>query len=161
MFACKDYGVNYLEYWSWNIPIFDDMEINPRINGLEVYSIKAFRVQWGFPQLMIYFRPMSLSRSRSRSEEEKNDIAPKLTKEDIEVHINGERSEVYVVNRILEYVGENSYMTGYLIHVSLNKEVNKFTYNKIDVAIVDRETDERGEGSVFWKEDEGVTLSLV
>ena len=137
------------------------MEINSRVNRLEVYSIKAFRVQCGFPQLMIYFRPMSLSRSKSRSEEEEKDIAPKLTKEDIEVHINGERSEVYVVNRILEYVGENSYMDSYLIYVSLNKEVNKFTYNKINVAIVDRETDERGEGSVFRKEDEGVTLPLL
>lgn len=30
LYACKDYGVQYLEYWAWNIPAYQDIEINPK-----------------------------------------------------------------------------------------------------------------------------------
>ena len=169
-YACKDYKVNYLEYWAGNIPIFDDMELNAQIDGLEIYSLTAFRVKWGFPQLMLYFRPMSLKRANELEKigninfKEKIvdesikiiDIAPELTKEDIEVHVNGEKSEVYQVNKVLEYGSEGQSIYSYLVHVSLNKDVNKFEYNKVHLSLFDRKTGERGEGSVFWKEEETV-----
>jgi len=41
MYACKDYPKGNFEYWTWNVIAFQDLEINLRINGLEVYTINA------------------------------------------------------------------------------------------------------------------------
>lgn len=104
-YACKDYSVNYLEYWAWNLPLFEDLEINPRIDGVDV--------------------------------------------------------EVYHVNRILEYVGldeafnKPQYMPAYMIQVALGEDYKskRYEYKKINVEVVDRETNEKGEASAFWKEE--------
>lgn len=169
-YACKDYKVNYLEYWAGNIPIYDDLELNAQIDGLEIYSLTAFPVKRSFPQLMLYFRPMSLKRANELEAvgnlnfKEKIvdeslkiiDISPELTKEDIEVQVNGEKSEVYEVNKVLEYLSSRQSTYSYLVHVSLNKDVNKFEYNKVHLSLFDRKTGERGEGSVFWREEETI-----
>lgn len=114
-YACKDYSVNYLEYWAWNLPLFEDLEINPRIDTLDLYGLNAFKIQGTSPALTLYFRPMTLKRSRQLEEEgswecankvEKKyveifDIAPKLEKENIKVQIDGTDAEAYHVNGIL------------------------------------------------------------
>lgn len=166
-YACKDYKVNYLEYWAWNVPIFDNMEMNARIDGLEIYSLEAFPVKRGFPQLMLYFRPMSLKRAKELEAKglvnfkEKTiddsvkiiDISPELTKDDIKVFVNDEKVEVFEVNRVKEYGGENQSMYSYLVHISLNKDIDKYEYNKVHITLTDSKTGEQGEGSVFWKEE--------
>ncbi|WP_425448833.1 carboxypeptidase-like regulatory domain-containing protein [Dethiothermospora halolimnae] len=166
-YACKDYKVNYLEYWAWNVPLFDNMEINAQIDGLEIYSLTAFPVKWSFPQLMVYFRPMSLKKAKELEESgicnfkkksvadsvELIDICPELTKNDIEVFINNKKVEVFQINRVKEYGGENKYIYSYLIHVGLNNGTDRYEYNKVDIRLTDRETEEKGEGSVFWKEE--------
>lgn len=166
-YACKDYKINYLEYWAWDVPIFDNMEINAQIDGLEIYSLTAFRVKWNFLQLMLYFRPMSLKRAKELEKsgainfKEKSvedsleviDICPELTKNDVEVHINNEKVEVFEVNKVKEYGGKNQYMYSYLVHVGLKKETNKYEYNKVHITLTDRKTGEKGEGSVFWKDE--------
>jgi hypothetical protein len=68
LWACKDYAIKNLEYWAWNIPAYQDLEINPRINGLEVYAINAWIPQGGLPSMQIYFRPMSLERAKEFSQ---------------------------------------------------------------------------------------------
>lgn len=93
--AVKDYGINKLEYWGWNLPAFEHTEINIRIDGLEVYEINAFMIQRTQPyiSMMIYFRPMSLKRALKNREKlndnnnETIDISPILSEDDIKVKI--------------------------------------------------------------------------
>lgn len=158
-YACKDYGVHYLEYWAWNIPAYQDIEMNSKIDGLEVYSLRAFKVFRNFPQLMLYFRPMSLKRSQPLRENiqmldssEIIDIAPNLTKDDLKVFINGKKSEIYQINKVQEYADQNN-IYAYLIHVSLDSTTNLFEYNRIDITIKDDETGEFGMGTTYWKEE--------
>ena len=76
----NDYGKTKLEYWAWNLPIYKDLEINPRYDRMEIYGINGFEPQRGpFNTYMIYFRPMSLTKALSLSKESKSDtidIAP-------------------------------------------------------------------------------------
>lgn len=160
-YACKDYKINYLEYWAWNLPLYDDYELNARIDGLEVYSLTAFRIKRGDPQLMLYFRPMSLIRSKSTADitvmqegQEIINVCPALAAGDIKVTINHEISEIYEVNKVLEHAGENQGIYAYLIHVSTNQVLNIYEYNRIDIEIFDKETTEYGEGTLFWKEEQ-------
>lgn len=174
-YACKDYKINYLEYWAWNVPIHDDMELNARINGLEVYALNAFRVQGAYPAISLYFRPMSLIKGKNLDKsgywdaETKNqkkyteifDICPQLSKDDIDVQVDGEKAEVLNVNKVLEYSGKaengkNQYRYAYLLQVSLPQDYKnkRCQYKKIHITLTDRDTGEKGEGSVFWKEEE-------
>ena len=77
-----DYGKTKLEYWAWNIPAFNDLEINPKYERMEIYGVNAFEPQVGpFETYMVYFRPMSLTKSLelqgkgSKKELEKKAIA--------------------------------------------------------------------------------------
>lgn len=162
-FACKDYGVNNLEYWAWNVPILKDMELSARIDGLEVYAINGFHVQGASPnRIMLYFRPMSLKKAKPLNESgeintaEIAHIAPKLTKDDIDVVINEEKVEVFQINKVLEDVENNQKFIAYLIHIQLPENLNKYEYNKITITLSDNETHERGEGSLFWKADKPI-----
>lgn len=157
-YACKDYKVNYLEYWAWNLPAYQDLEINPRIDGLEIYSLIAFKILRAAPQLMLYFRPMSLKRAVPYLENQKTeiakkriDIAPNLTTDDIRVFINGQESDIYQINKVQEY-GDGLHMYAYLVHVSLDEKVNIYEYNRIDLTLKDSETGELGEGTTYWKQ---------
>jgi hypothetical protein len=159
MFAVKDYGVNALEYWGWNLPAFEDIEINMRIDGLEVYAINAFMIQRSQPytSMMIYFRPMSLKRAL-KGEEKLNDnykgiidISPNLNEDDIEIKINEQVVNILGMNRINEKTGDNHHMIGYIIQVSIpEKEIGQ-EYTKIHITLRDSETGEKGEGSLFWQ----------
>lgn len=177
-YACKDYKINYLEYWAWNVPIFDDTELDARIDGLEVYALNAFQVQGAYPAISLYFRPMSLERGKelerlgawdSQTKIQKKyleifDSCPKLSKEDIEVQVDGEKAELLQVNRVLEYSGKfddrDQYMYAYLIQVGFpdNYRNKRYEYKKIHITLIDRENGEKGEGSVFWKESESTSL---
>ncbi len=161
--AVKDHGIKNLECWNWNLPAFEDMEINMRINGLEVYAINAFMIQRSRPNnsLMIYFRPMSLKRvqkfqkNTDINSETIVDIAPTLDKNDIDVTIDGQRVEIIGMNKVMEEAVESHQkVIGYLIQVSISKIGFKHQYTKIHIALKDRETGERGEGSLFWQKPE-------
>lgn len=176
-YACKDYKINYLEYWAWNVPIFNDMKLDARIDGLELYGLNAFRVQGAYPSISLYFRPMSLKKGKeleelaywnSKTKTDKKfieilDICPELSKKDIEVQIDGEKVEVFEANKILEYCGKadcdkNQYIYSYLIQIALPASYRnrKYEYKKIHITLTDRKTGEKGEGSVFWKEEKSM-----
>ncbi len=57
-------GKTKLEYWTWNVPVYKNLEINPQYDKIEIYGINVFEPQVT-PQntYIIYFRPMSLSKS--------------------------------------------------------------------------------------------------
>lgn len=175
LMAHKDYKTKYLEYWAWNIPAYQDLNINPRIGGIEVYAMNAFKPQGAYPSIFIYFRPMSLKRYQEFEKRKDTikkidtiDIAPKLSKNDIKVRINGKPVEILELNRVREYADGFYSIIAYLAQLTLPKrslisyliqaalplkmpKKQKFGYICIDVTIIDSDTEEMGEGRVFWK----------
>lgn len=166
MYACKDYGTKNLEYWTWDVLAYQDLEVNPRIDGLEVYAIKAWIPQGAMPSMQIYFRPMSLRRAKDLSQrlgvgfpaskdELKSlkviDIAPKLTKDDVDVTIDKQLVKVLELSVVREAVGEDQSIYGYVIQTSLPEQQTSVDYNRICVVLRDPETGEKGEGLLFWK----------
>lgn len=132
--AVRDYGDQYLEYWAQNVPARQDLELHIRIDTLEVYGLHAFIVKGGANALSIYFRPMSLEKFKAGEV----DIAPVLKEKDIAVVVNGRESEVYVVNPVREYIGEESgYLSAYLIQSSIPEGIQE--WERIDITICDSE----------------------
>ncbi len=64
--AVKDYAVHYLEYWCQNISLESPMTLDVSFDQLEIYGLHAFMVKGGGNSLMVYFRPMSLSKFLQR-----------------------------------------------------------------------------------------------
>jgi len=55
------------------------------------------------------------------------------------------------VNKVTEQVGEHQFIYSYLVHAQAKIPIEPEKYMKIHVSVFDRETNERGEGSLFWK----------
>ena len=114
LIGVKGYGTANLECWAWNIPATADMEIDMRIDGLELYALNAFIPQGAHPQIMLYFRPMSLKRIQRLRQEGSNElerIAPELQAEDIQVWVNDSPAKVLYVNRVLEATDQTDVVT--------------------------------------------------
>ena len=167
LYAIKlsDYRINKLEYWDWNVPIYNDLEINPQYDRMEIYSINVFEPQVGpFETYIIYFRPMSLTKDLKISDIniKKGDtinIAPnELTVEELDVKVNGVNAEVVVIDKVTEYT-RGTYMLGYFIQVvkpKYNPELLKKSelmkgYDKITIILNSKETNEMGKGECFFK----------
>jgi hypothetical protein len=166
--AVKDYGISKLEYWGWNLPAYEDTEINIRIDGLEVYAINAFMIQRSQPytSMMIYFRPMSLKRYLTAKEKindsnEIINISPNLNESDIEVKIDEQLVNILGITRIIENAVESHQkVIGCLIQVSIPEIESKKVYKKIHIALRDSETGEKGEGSLFWQKPEAFNFTI-
>lgn len=163
LYAIKesDYGKTKLEYWAWNLPIYDDLEINPEYDRMEIYGINASEPQTGpFETYQVYFRPMSLTKALKlpKGKLEVIDIAPKtITKDELEVKLNGNIAEVVSLNKVEEYARATT-MYGYLIQIKKPKttkiakpsEMAK-GYDKITIKLRSKETNEFGMGEYFVK----------
>lgn len=178
LFAIKlsEYRVNRLEYWAWNVPVYKNMTINPQYDRIEIYGMNAFEPQVT-PQktYMLYFRPMSLSKTlRVASEQEVDsedfqnakqaeklldnsnmliNISPeRISADELTIEINGIKSEISGINRITEYA-RGFTMYGYCVQV-LKPENNrnlKSAYDLISVTLHSKETGETGKGETFIK----------
>ncbi len=131
--AVRDYGEKYLEYWAQNVPVRDGEALRVRIDALEVYGLHAFTVKGAANALLVYFRPMSLCRFQAGE----GDIAPELKEENIEVEVDGQRSRVYVCDRVREYAGGAGFLTAYLIQVSVPGRAGD--WRRVDLTVRDRE----------------------
>jgi hypothetical protein len=155
VWICKDYKEKMLEYWAWHVPIYGDLELSARVDGLEVYGTNAFWPRYR-QVLMVYFRPMSLKRYHVFLQGKRDApgaiaIVPNLAPHDIHVTIDGKPVPVLGVNKVREQVPSEQYMEAYLVQVQADGIDETDAYRKITVAITDRETGEQGEGSVFWR----------
>jgi len=164
LYAIKesDYGKTKLEYWAWNLPIYDDLEINPQYDRMEVYGINASEPQTGpFDTYQIYFRPMSLTKALALPKGKLDiiDIAPKtISKEELSVQLNGYQAEVVSINKIDEYA-RGTIMYGYLIQIKKPEEAYPQDqssqaakgYDKISITLHSKETNEMGKGEYFVK----------
>lgn len=157
VWICQDYQETQLEYWARNVPIFSDLELNARVDGLEVYGGNVFRIH-GYNQLMIYFRPMSLKRGNFLRNNDliKSlqviDTCPNLTFDNIHISVNNHDTTICQISKVRESIGNDQFMYSYLVQIDLNSKLNIHDYNKIHISILDEETGERGEGSIFWKD---------
>lgn len=166
-----DYGKTKLEYWAWNIPAYNDLEINPKYERMEIYGVNAFEPQVSpHETYMVYFRPMSLSKSlefqgkKNKKEIEQQAIAERSTidiapstiyKDELTVKINGYESEVIEINKITEYA-RGTCLYGYIIQIRkpADNEKQYLNYDKISIILHSNETDEYGMGECFIKKPE-------
>lgn len=162
----SDYGITKLEYWAWNIPLYQDININPQYDRMEIYGVNAFEPKVGpYETYMIYFRPMSLTKSlRITNEDNKKqfeqkanrshdtiDIAPKIIlPEELTIKINGNETQILNIQKIVEYA-RGSYLYGYLIQI-LKPKINvdqSDKYDKISIILNSKETKEIGKSEIF------------
>ena len=129
LIAVKEYAVKNLEFWCQNLDLTVDRQLDMRIDTLEVYGLHVFPVKGGRKALMVYFRPMSLSRFLMHEA----DIAPGLKK--VRTVLDGEVVQVLVTNEVKESIGD-SCMTAYLIQID-NPGDSK--WKRLDVEIWDQD----------------------
>ncbi|MBW4863746.1 MAG: hypothetical protein KZY55_01280 [Paeniclostridium sp.] len=155
LYGCKDYKVNYLEFWGWNIHVFNDLEINMKTDGVEIYAINAFKVQYKLngidDTLHLYFRPMSLKRYNNLGENDYIiDITPKLELSDVSVKINDTKSNILSLDMVKEYSEENKYIYSYLTQVSIDRSIVNDELYEIKIYIKDYQTNEYGMGLLHY-----------
>lgn len=153
-----EYGKSKLEYWAWNIPAFNDLEINPKYERMEIYGMNAFEPQVGpFETYMVYFRPMSLKKVLESQaflmNKDTIDVAPKsISKDELTVYVNNFLADVVCINKVIEYA-RGKYIYGYLVQIRKPKESknSELEYDKISVLLHSKETNEYGMGECFVK----------
>lgn len=131
--AVRDYAASYLEYWAHNVPVFGCLNMDIEIDTLELYGLNAFEIKGAAPALTLYFRPMSLVKFQAQEK----DIAPDFDPDGITVRIDGQTSEVFVVNRVKESIAPNEFLTAYLMQATLPE--NEDAWNRVDLRLQDRE----------------------
>lgn len=129
--AVRDYANKYLEYWAHDLTLHGELNLDIKIDTLEVYGINAFVVKGAANALSIYFRPMSLEKFKAGEA----DISPDFESSGIDVAVNCHKAEVLVVNRVREYISPG-YLTAYLIQVSLPDPSE--ACERVDITIHDK-----------------------
>jgi hypothetical protein len=155
VFAVKDYGKNYLEYWHWNYQPKANIPLRIRIDGIELYGMKAFTAgSTKLPSLIVYFRPMSLQRLKnlgSPSEDELPksghiDIAPEFTAKDVTATLNGAPIEILGLNSVKEYIKSDLSIQAFLIHLKLINGSLSLPRGTLCLTVHDPEISEYGMG---------------
>ncbi|PNW27033.1 carboxypeptidase-like regulatory domain-containing protein [Formosa algae] len=176
LYAIKlsEYRVNKLEYWTWNVPVYKDIIINPQYDRLEIYGINVFEPQVT-PQetYMVYIRPMSLTKTLQFASEQKLNteafksakqaeellnhsdklinISPdRVFSEELEININGIKSEVLEIHKITEYA-RGFKMNGFIIQILKpdDSQNTDLKYDFISVKLHSKELNEIGKGEAF------------
>lgn len=170
-----EYRVSRLEYWAWNVPAYEDLEIDPRYDRMEIYGVNVFEPQvTPHETYMVYFRPMSLAKSRAIVEAQKVDarkfeqadraegllrtapgnvldMAPAtVTAGELTVEVNGAKAEILGITKTTEYArGISCY--GYLVQVLKPKGAPAplGRYDRITIVLRSAETGEAGMGEGF------------
>ncbi|NPA36406.1 MAG: carboxypeptidase regulatory-like domain-containing protein [Chlorobi bacterium] len=159
-----EYAKTKLEYWAWNVPVLNNLELNCRYGKIEIYGVNVFEPKVNpYDTYRIYFRPMSLGKYLTTSEIKKGDtiaIAPRLIKNDITVTINGIETGIKTLDRVLEYSSAGNYIFAYEMQVlkpdstAISASQKTTGFDKISVFIHSSETGEKGEADYFYKQNE-------
>jgi hypothetical protein len=156
--AVRNYQVENLEYWAWDVPAQGELTIDCRVDGLELYGIHAWRPSGAASSYLVYVRPMSLQRCGKPIQEHGPDaldslpvvaISPELTVQDIVAEVDGQPVPVLAVSRVSESAGPGRNMYGWLIQVGMPQESGAAGRTRLALELTDRETGERGAGCVF------------
>jgi hypothetical protein len=176
LYAIKssDYRVSKLEYWNWNVPVHQDMTINPQYNNLEIYGVNVFEPQVSPRETyMIYFRPMSLKKTLQVASKDKVDkkdfkniartedlldrtnklinISPdSITMQELTIEINDNKAEILSIGKLSEYA-RGFYLYGYFVQVRKPEQNNNrlMGYDLISITLNSVETGEIGKSETF------------
>ncbi len=161
------YGKTKLEYWTWNVPALNDLEINPQYERMEIYGMNVFEPQVSpCETYMIYFRPMSLTKALRLSDESSKqklekeatskhdtiDIAPlNISPSELTIRINNRDAKVLHIQKTTEYA-RGAYMYGYLVQVLKNSEKESINdTDQITAILHSTETNETGRADCFYQ----------
>lgn len=143
-----DYGKTRLEFWAWNVPVQSDLTIDLRYHRLEIYAVNVFAVQRSRPSLFAYFRPMSLTRAKSKDTSKDADIAPPLADMELAIEVNGMPAKIDTVERVQEFVDKGPMMYSYLVHFTPAGALA--ATNAVRIVGHDKANGDRGEGLYFY-----------
>lgn len=148
-----------LEFWAWNVIANENIELNIRYDKMELYGTKAFFEFGGRQELLIYTRPMSVTKVindpnyMDKSSQEKNwkvTVEPEFM--EFEVFADGQKLQLISVQPLsLPNTNGNSLNDDcYLIQTSLPTDIyNHNTPYEIRVVGHNAQYDEWGE-SVYY-----------
>lgn len=151
-----------LEFWAWNVVLDRDLDLNIRYGKLELYGTRAFYEYGGRQELLIYTRPMSVTKAvlfpdyADKSAMERNSsvtVAPKFM--EFRVYVDGRPIEILSVQHLsLPNTNGNSMNDDcYLIQTTLPENNNSNPEKPHEIRVVghNKEYDEWGE-SVYYLE---------
>lgn len=125
IYAVKDYRVKYLEYWHWNYQPNSSSFLDIKIDGIELYGMKAWSTATGYPGLMVFVRPMSLKRwidigspgSDKIPTEGTLPITPELDISSISASLDSQPVKLRGLNLVREYITDKFYLNAYLLNI--------------------------------------------
>ena len=145
-----------LEFWAWNVALADNLTLNIRYDKLELYGTKAFYEYGGRQELLIYTRPMSVTKAtrysdlKDKAGMEKNmniTVAPEFM--DFKVYADCEPLDILSVQHLsLPNANGNSQNDDcYLIQTSLPVNFRSHFNKPYEIRVVghNKEFDEWGE----------------
>lgn len=145
-----------LEFWAWNVILNQDLNLDIRYDKLELYGTKAFFEYGGRQELLIYARPMSVTKVvrdpnfMDKTAQEKNTnvtVAPEFM--DFKVYIDGIPTDVLSVQHLsLPNTNGNSINDDcYLIQTAIPNAIYSHFEKPYEVRVVghNKEFDEWGE----------------
>ncbi len=149
-----------LEFWAWNVIADRDMTLDIRYDKLELYGTKAFIEYGGRPEMLIYTRPMSVTKVIAyqnfidKSEAERNSIVtvePQYMS--FEVYVDGQPMEIYSTQTLTlpNTNGNPGSDTCYLLQVKLPGDIYNRNQKPYEIRVVGHNSqyDEYGE-SVYY-----------
>ena len=150
-----------LEYWAWNVIADRDLEINPRYHKLELYGLTVFEEYGGMPFMMVYFRPMSVTKyisyekamylDKGKMEQAEADLTVPPEHLRIEVYAGDKELRVHSVHALLEDTANGYVPTSYLAWVKKPKIRPGTPYVVFRVVATNTEFDETGENAYFYE----------
>ena len=151
-----------LEFWAWNVILNRDLMLDIHYDKMELYGTKAFFEYGGRQELLIYTRPMSVTKVicdpnfMDKAAQEKNTnvtIAPEFI--EFKVYVDGTPTDVLSVQHLsLPNTNGNSINDDcYLIQTAIPNGIYSHFENPYEVRVVghNKEFDEWGE-SVYYLE---------
>lgn len=149
-----------LEFWAWNVILDRDLSLDIHYDKMELYGTKAFFEYGGRQELLIYTRPMSVTKVirdpnfMDKAAQEKNTnvtVAPEFI--DFKVYIDGAPTKVLSVQHLsLPNTNGNSKNDDcYLIQTTIPTDIYSHFEKPYEVRVVghNREFDEWGESVYF------------
>ena len=112
IYICDEekYGKTALEFWGWNLDLYESQTINATFDTLEVYSLATWASNGGSSSLFASFRPMSLSQPEFRNELVDGnklavlDVTPNINSSSILGSIDGDELVLLNLNWALERI---------------------------------------------------------
>ena len=142
--ASKGFNEKFLDFWGYNIDLRRDLEINPVLGKIEIFSLIFFPSLDADKTMMIYFRPMSLKLLVGKEKV----IAPELGTDDITVSVNGDFYEIVAMRVISETVNKGvEPIKAYALKINLDG-IEFDGKNKLEISLIKGEN--YGEAVLFF-----------